>query len=298
MNLLLIVLLLSITCFLCLPEILALATTDYNIKLDDNHSISGKQDSESFLSISVGPQGHSEEIKIPLSKVLFKVAPILDKDGNIISLNVSPKLEFNDFYQEVGNFGRSQKIVFVYPVFTQAAYEDHGFYDYYKKKCDSKCLTVPFPTNLHASYSTGAGSSLVLHLLNYSFITDFDIDRNPNILKKYDKVILLHNEYVTRKEYHAIVMHPNVVYLYPNALYAQIKVNYDNNTITLIKGHGYPNPNLGNGFHWKFDNSKFEYDYQCVSWNFYKIKNGKMLDCYPAYNLLYDESLIRAIVQQ
>jgi hypothetical protein len=297
MNLLSLVIISSIICLPIFFANLSFGITDYNIKLSDKDSVESKQGLEYILEIPVYTQEHHEVIKVPLSKLIFKVLPIVDKDGNIISLNISSKPEFSNFYQEVGNFGKSHKIAFVYPVFTQAAYGDHGFYDYYKKKCDSRCLTVPFPNDLHPSYSTGAGSSLTMNLLNYSFITDFDIDRNPSILKKYDKVILLHNEYVTRKEYHAIVTYPNVVYLYPNALYAQVKVNYDMNTITLIKGHGYPNSNIGNGFHWKFDNSKFEYDYQCNNWSFYKIQNGKMLNCYPAYNLLYDESLLREILE-
>ena len=37
---------------------------------------------------------------------------------------------------------------------------------------------------------------------------------------------MLHNEYVTRPMFDAITSHPNVIYLYPNALYAEIEVNY------------------------------------------------------------------------
>ena len=66
------------------------------------------------------------------------------------------------------------------------------------------------------------------------------IDKNPDMLKKYDKVIMLHNEYVTRNMFDAITNHPNVIYLYPNALYAEIEVDYENNLMTLIRGHGYP----------------------------------------------------------
>jgi hypothetical protein len=35
-----------------------------------------------------------------------------------------------------------------------------------------------------------------------------DIDRNPAILKKFDKIIVLHNEYVTKKEFNAIALDP------------------------------------------------------------------------------------------
>ena len=45
---------------------------------------------------------------------------------------------------------------------------------------------------------------------------------------------MLHNEYVTQAMFDAITNHPNVIYLYPNALYAEIEVDYENNLITLI----------------------------------------------------------------
>ena len=57
---------------------------------------------------------------------------------------------------------------------------------------------------------------------------------------------MLHNEYVTRTMFDAITSHPNVVYLSPNALYAEIEVDYDNDTITLIRGHNYPQPEIKN----------------------------------------------------
>lgn len=103
----------------------------------------------------------------------------------------------------------------------------------------------------------------VLKLLNYSYVKDQDVDKNPDILKQYKRVIVLHNEYVTKKEFDAITSHPDVVFLYPNALYAQVKTNYDNGTITLVRGHGYPDSTIGNGFDWKYDNSRYEYDIDC-----------------------------------
>ena len=74
-----------------------------------------------------------------------------------------------------------------------------------------------------------------LTLLGYTAITDEEIDMNPSILQQFDKVIMLHNEYVTRTMFDAITNHPNVFYLYPNALYAEIEVDYIDETITLIK---------------------------------------------------------------
>ena len=81
------------------------------------------------------------------------------------------------------------------------------------------------------------------------------------MLKNYDTVILLHNEYVTKSMCDTITNHNKVIYLYPNALYAEIETNYEENTITLVKGHGFPEEEIKNGYDWKFDNTHpFEFD--------------------------------------
>ncbi len=196
--------------------------------------------------------------------------------------------------KKIPTIDKPQDTVIVEPIFTQAAYTKPGFYDYYKKQCDSKCLTIHIPRNFIGSYTSSGNADSVLKQ-NYSYITDVDVDKNPKILKKYDKVILLHNEYVTRKEFNAITSHPHVIYLYPNALYAEVSADYGKYTITLIRGHGYPKPNIANGFNWNFDNSKFEYNVKCDKWSFYKIDNGKMLNCYPENIMRVDKLLLNAI---
>lgn len=129
----------------------------------------------------------------------------------------------------------------------------------------------------------------MFQLLGYPYVTDLDVAKNPDILKKYDKIILLHNEYVTQEEFDAITNHPNVIYLYPNALYAKIAIDYDTESISLIRGHGYPNGE-SNGFDWKFDNTHpFEYDTKCKDWEFYEIDNRYMLNCYP--ELIIEEKI-------
>ncbi|MDE1842671.1 MAG: hypothetical protein KGH95_03365 [Thaumarchaeota archaeon] len=173
------------------------------------------------------------------------------------------------------------RTVVILPIFTQAAYGPHGFYWFYEKNCGPTCLTVPIPKNFTASYVTGGGMDGILLNQNFTYLTDLDIDRNPNILTKYDKIILLHNEYVTQSEFDAIVHHPHVIYMYPNALYAKVSIDYSKNTITLVKGHGYPQKSIHDGFEWRFDNSRYEYNTACKDWSFYKIENGYMLDCYP-----------------
>jgi|SRR5579872_3403904 len=190
----------------------------------------------------------------------------------------------------------TRRTVVVLPIFTQAAYSPHGFYWFYDGRCGFKCLTVPIPKHFTDSYVSGGGIDDVLLDQNFTYITDLDVDKNPTILNKYDKVILLHNEYVTQKEFDAITQHPHVIYLYPNALYAEVEVNYDMNTITLVKGHGYPQKDISNGFGWMFDNSKYEYNTECENWQFYKIKNGYMLDCYPQLVIQNDNLMLEKMM--
>jgi len=185
-----------------------------------------------------------------------------------------------DMYNEVAVWNDPQKTVVVYPYFTAAAYSEPGFYTYYRGECDD-CTTAKFtpPTVLYTS--SGVGHQ-VLTLLGYPTITDADIDRNPSILQQFDKVIMLHNEYVTRTVFDVVTNHPKVIYLYPNALYAEIEVNYLDETITLIRGHNYPEPEISNGFDWEFDNTHpYEYDSLCADMEFYQIENGWMTNCYP-----------------
>jgi len=185
-----------------------------------------------------------------------------------------------DMYNEVAVWNDPQKTAVVYPYFTFVAYNEPGFYTYYRGECDS-CTTTKFapPTPLYTSSGMGHQA---LTLLGYTSLTDMEIDQNPGILQQFDKVIVLHNEYVTRVMFDAITSHPNVVYLYPNALYAEIEVDYDDETITLIRGHNYPEPEIVNGFDWEFDNTHpYEYDTLCLDMEFYQIENGWMTNCYP-----------------
>ena len=94
----------------------------------------------------------------------------------------------------------------------------------------------------------------------------------------------------------SIIEHPNVVYLYPNALYAEVEIDYEANTMTLIRGHDYPPENpVSNGFDWEYDNSILEYDFECSEWKFEKVSNGHMLNCYPEYAVYSDELLLRTL---
>lgn len=187
-----------------------------------------------------------------------------------------------------------KNVAVVYPSFSHSAYSQYGFYAYYKsanidvvhtvdtKPCNNNCLTVSLDAPNENRYNLGINGYEVLKDLNYSIISDIMIDKNPDLVKKYRTIIVLHNEYMTQKEFDALYNHHNVIYLYPNAGYAKISVNYNDKTITLLRGHNYPDKNITNGFNWKWDNTKYETrtcpsDYP----HFSLSRNGYMVECYP-----------------
>src|SRR5574337_1650188 len=248
-----------------------------------------------YLIVVSNTEGNEQTLHLPVGKFLFNVTPHNDENGKLISLSLGLKPELNSLYQNLGFFNKPRDIVFIYPSFTQAAYGKNGFYDFYNKKCDTKCLTVSIPVNVHGIQASSIAGAWALKLLNYPYLTDEEVDQNPGILKQYERVIVLHNEYVTKKEFDAITSHPDVIFLYPNALYAEVKTDYNANTITLVRGHGYPDSATKNGFGWKYDNSKFEYNVDCSNWNFYRLDNYTMLNCYPEFKILHAERLIRTL---
>lgn len=261
---------------------IAVAQTDSNSSQDGAQQTSPSD----VLKIVSNSEGNMQTLYIQTSQMLFNVTPVYDVQGNQVSLSLSLKPDLDSFYHQVGMFGKPNDTVFIYPSFTQAAYGPNGFYDYYKKQCDATCLTVPIPNHVNGIQASSIVGAWILKLLGYPYLMDQDVDKNPDILKQYKRVIVLHNEYVTQKEFDAITSHKNVIFLYPNALYAQVQANYDNNTITLVRGHGYPVQSIKNGFGWKDDNSKHEYDVSCNDWNFYQKDNYTMLNCYPEYKIL------------
>lgn len=203
------------------------------------------------------------------------------------------KDENESIYNQLKVDETEQKTIVIYSIFTASAYDEPGFYNYYRNECDSTCLTTKVKPLLRTEM--GGNAAQLLKLLGYKFLSDIDIDKNPKILEKFDKVILLHNEYVTKNEFEAITNHPKVIYLYPNALYAEVAVNYDENTITLIRGHNYPEEQIRNGFGWKNDNSELEYNTECKDWEFYKVENGWMLNCYPEQIIYRDIAILKVV---
>ena len=225
-------------------------------------------------------------------------------DGKKIWRDVYYELDESNMtiYDDLKN---NKKSAVVFPIFTAAAYSEPGFYTFYRGECDREfhgvlfrdddCLTVKLEEEYSPLFTSSANGVQVLNLLDYEIITDITIHQNPEILLQYEKIILLHNEYVTSTQFDAITSHPNVIYLYPNALYAEIDFDEDLWEISLIRGHNYPDPLIRNGFDWKFDNSLEEYDVTCEDMKFSKIDNGWMLNCYPENILHKSKELLKQI---
>ena len=268
--------------------------TQYDI--NNSNQENSLDNSGKFFNFNIETK-NADLIELQIDSI-FKIGGVRDEyiiDGNFQKYGrLYFELDKNNqsLYDELKN--TDEKTIVIFPIFTATAYNEPGFYNYYKEECDLQCLTVPIKPILRAEI--GGNGAQILKLLDYKFLSDIDIDKNPEILENFDKVILLHNEYVTQREFDAITSHPNVIYLYPNALYAEIEVNYDQNTITLIRGHGYPEKHVDNGFDWEFDNTRpYEFDRACDDWEFNEIDNGKMLNCFPDEQLYEDDSLLRAL---
>ena len=198
-------------------------------------------------------------------------------DGVRITLNESTAEQMIDLLKP--NDGS----VVIYPVFTSAAYKEPGFYTYFRGECDESCITDLSFENPEFKYTSSGLTAQILYHVGYDFLTDIEVDQNPELLQNYDTVILLHNEYLTKKAFDAISSHPKLIFLAPNALYAEIDVNYDDNTMTLIRGHNYPEFEIKNGFNYEIEQRfhDYEYDTECIDWKFIEFENGYALNCYP-----------------
>ena len=208
--------------------------------------------------------------------------------------------EFSDVYKTISVTDEANKTIVIVPTFTASAYSPNGFYDFYRGDCDETCLTTPITNSIQDFGFTSSVSAVkILDLLGYDSITDRQLHVNPAILDEYDSVIVLHNEYVSRTMFNAITAHDNVIFLYPNALYAQVNVDTTNDLITLVRGHNYPENHITNGFDWKNENTHpYEYDTECQNWEFYPTKgtpNGYMLNCYPENIIWKDELFLKTL---
>jgi len=189
------------------------------------------------------------------------------------------------------------KIAFIRPTFTEAAYQEHGFYRFYFKygfptvgkniTTDLDMLTVKTPksvsefegnnirylTNITSLIPTNGTELSDVSQNQFPLAQKFWLPFIENVKKvvpdsivtvmrdedvhdghlfyqgktnAYDILLLLHNEYVTQAEYDNLRQFVKnggtIVFIDANALYAEVRYDHDNGTMTLVKGHD-----------WKFD---------------------------------------------
>ncbi len=67
------------------------------------------------------------------------------------------------------------------------------------------------------------------------------------------------------------------------------------NSLTLLRGHNFPESEIINGFDWEYDNSPLEYDTNCQDMGFDRIENGWMLNCYPERPIHQSKVLLEMI---
>lgn len=207
----------------------------------------------------------------------------------------------------------SSRTLIVAPTFTSSAYQPHGFYSYYcdiqdleivvaddakqawceknyaNETCNASCLNVPIFHKNDRRFSYLA----VLFFQNWKYGTitdDVQLTLHPEMVNNYDRIIMLHNEYVSQAEFDAVTNHTHVIYLYPNSMFAKVAYNANNNTITLLTGHGYNG--TWNAFHWKYENTQQELDNCSNGWVFKPLDNsGMQLSCYPETVIFSDQQL-------
>jgi hypothetical protein len=165
----------------------------------------------------------------------------------------------------IQNFNKL-KIGFVKPIFTDAAYNNR-FYIFYGKYAflpsgvnitldhyllNSKVSEL-LNENMPNLSSLSHPSKVINELPNSSppkLINDIDVDKGKIFdnryglnLNLYDILILGHQEYVTQKEYDNLKQFVSnggtLIILDSNVFYAEVKYFDNNNTISLVKGHGW-----------------------------------------------------------
>jgi hypothetical protein len=155
------------------------------------------------------------------------------------------------------------KIGFVKPTFTDAAYNSK-FYSFYVKHAhsSSKSNITKDLNLLNSKISNRQSGTLhnvfaMVHLIRdiksiakqtqIKILTDTDIDRGKifdnHSLNLFNILILGHQEYVTQKEYNNLKKFVSsggkLIALDANIFYAEVKYFDNNNTISLVKGHGW-----------------------------------------------------------
>ncbi len=156
-----------------------------------------------------------------------------------------------------------RKIAIVQPTFTEAAYSNH-IYDFYHKydpipkhtnvTTDLNYLTASLSTYTNVQLKDESDMTTIKSKINEFFpadivvkINDQDIDQGHLFLNNsknaFDTLILLHEEYLTQRMYNYykkfVEQGGTIIFMNGNFFYVQVSYDVKNNSITLVKGHGW-----------------------------------------------------------
>jgi len=193
---------------------------------------------------------------------IFFTWPI--SSSSSVQSNLSSKTFFSKLkYLIPANHFNQMKIGFVKPTFTDAAY-NNKFYVFYVKytHISSKANVTKDLGLLNSKLSNRQSGTIhnvfaLVHLIRdikavsnrtqVNILTDTDVN-NGKIFGKhqsnlYNVLVLGHQEYVTQKEYDNLKQFVSnggtMILLDGNVFYAEVKYFGNNNTISLVKGHGW-----------------------------------------------------------
>jgi hypothetical protein len=158
--------------------------------------------------------------------------------------------------QNVHNNCPNCSTAIVKPVFTHSAYQKGAFYTFYDRHKND--VTTQYDlTMLTTQVLNGWGQSrgALVHfyplIKNNTINVITDIDVHNNDITQYDKLILLHSEYVTQQYYdnlrNFVEKGGTLILFDANSLYAEVLYDDVANTITLRLGHS-----------WSFDGTRAE----------------------------------------
>lgn len=180
--------------------------------------------------------------------------------------------------------------ILIKPTFTISAYQPNSWYDN-KTKSVITYYNEPFTNRMEYGGAYNAFESLKDRV---DTVNDRYVSEHPEILNRYNTVILLHNEYMTRQEYNAIMNHTNVFYVFPNAGYRFVTYDINTNQITLLNytGNKYAssvwtsyesNPTSQPKQVSEFNQCILPFSYTKVNY-----PNGIGYNCYPEFQITFN----------
>jgi hypothetical protein len=191
------------------------------------------------------------KLNVPENELYRVLARVTDKEGNQNwnDVTITPRTEIAP---ESNN--TRLKIAFVHPTFTSTAYSPDSFYTFYPKyksvneTAEIDLLNTTINHDEDRKYYQTFIDSLRKHLPDTSIkiLRDHDVHDNAifqadNQTNAFDAVVLLHNEYVTEKEYYNLKKFVEnggaLILVDGNVLYAEVKYDSKSCSIRLVEGH-------------------------------------------------------------